>query len=179
MAMMVEWEHVFEHWGECQVVVKLGFSHINLLILEREICQLTQAEFERSQIERLISSRVANFDCNIQDLLDDYENTGNGMDALEKQFFLFACAICENRNKNLETTSFDLLISAIRQTFPNYEIDTDFSNRFLTVFELMILNNIALCLYDNGNKKDAIDLLLRVEKQFYIQEIESIVAVLW
>ena len=64
------------------------------------------------------------------------------------------------------------LISAIKETYKDFTLDTDFSKRNLTVFELVILNNIAISLNQSGKIKEAIQLLLDLEEYFRTHNIE-------
>ena len=50
---------------------------------------VTEAEYKRSQIEREISSRLANDNIEIDDLIVAYKNVSPAMDKLEKQYYEF------------------------------------------------------------------------------------------
>ncbi len=132
---------------------------------------VSQTEFQRGQIEREIASSFANFDYDIKELLDEYESCSPEMDKLEKQFYLFSYAVAFFRKNNTDK-KLEMLLDSMRQTFPDYKVGIDFSSHFLTVFELIILNNISLSLYKLNKKDEALNLLIKVEEYLSSHEIE-------
>jgi transcriptional regulator with XRE-family HTH domain len=133
---------------------------------------VTETEYERGEIECEIVSKLADSGYEIEELLEKYKNCGQTMDKLEKQFYLFAAAVCGKEHGMPDEQVFYRLIEAIQQTFPGYSADTDISSRFLTVFELMILNGIAVCLHDGGRYEQAVRLLSSVKKYFETHNID-------
>lgn len=134
---------------------------------------VTTAEFIRGQIEREVASSFANSNYNIDELLLNYASCSETMDKLEKQFYLFAKAVSElKRNKLAASEAFEILSESLKQTFPEYDTSKDFSKNLLTVFELVILNNIAITHYMQNQKTKGIELLLKIENYFSTHEIE-------
>ncbi len=134
---------------------------------------VTETEFARGQLEREIASSFSNFNYRVDELLCEYKECSPNMDKLEKQFYLFASAVSASKLKN-ESEDFvlDMLIESLRLSLPKYEMNMDFSMRLLSVFELVILNNIAILLLKVNRKDEGINLLLKLEDYFCTHEIE-------
>ena len=134
---------------------------------------VTTTEFIRGQIERQVASLFANSNYQIEELLSKYSSCSEYMDKLERQFYLFAKSVSGLKRKTLSASeAFEALSESLKQTFPKYDTSKDFSKNLLTVFELIILNNIAITHYMQNQKTKGIDLLLKIENYFSSHEIE-------
>jgi transcriptional regulator with XRE-family HTH domain len=133
---------------------------------------VTEGEYKRGKIERIIIDKFFCSDYEIEVLLEKYKKCGQKMDKLEKQFYLCAGAFFSRGHGKSDEQTLLQLIEAMQQTFPGYTAETDISSHLLTVFELLILISIATSLHNSGKYCQALHLLTSVKIYLENSDIE-------
>ena len=128
---------------------------------------VSSVEFKRSLIETEIRAHLAKRE-DITDLLEEYRTAGKEMGALEKQFYLFVGA------NNQDTKTYQkILLEALRQTVPNFTLDTPLTQMLLTETELMILFNLSKTFLWEGDAKTMEKLCYNIKAYLETQEIDN------
>jgi len=120
---------------------------------------ITKVDFQRENLEFRINNMVACAKFEIFDLLEEYKNCSEEWNTLEEQFYLFYKTMAEDFfNHNCEKT-LKIYTEVLKLTIKDYELGKLPTARLLTRIELLILNNISLTQYFNGEKDKAIELM--------------------
>ncbi len=128
---------------------------------------MTKADFRRANLEYLINSKVSMEEFDIKGLLDEYAACKKSMTHLERQFLEFYGTLYENRNFDKYEETLKNLVSVLKITMADYELG-ELPRQLLTKTEIFILNNIARCKYELGEKDNAIEML-----QFLYAHVDS------
>lgn len=117
---------------------------------------VSPAEMRRYNIEREILYRVSADDYDVVELLEEYVLCKQDMNILEKQFYAYITAILMMKKGQKSETIKEKFLEAIRYTYPEFDINDTSKVRLLTHDEIMIVNNIAIILYEDGDVREAL-----------------------
>ena len=127
---------------------------------------------ERSNLEYLITRKLALKEYDIEDYLMQYKNCGSEMDHMERQFYLYVSAlILKNGTEDVEKIT-SLLLEAIALTIPDFFPSSLGHSKFLTFDEITIMNNIAINYYSLGKKEDAKKILVYLKDYLEHRDID-------
>ncbi|MCM1223714.1 MAG: hypothetical protein NC548_55615, partial [Lachnospiraceae bacterium] len=93
------------------------------------------------------------------------------MTELDRQFYLFELAISKSHKEKCTELKNDML-KVIKITIPNYDENFDISKHYLTVLELMRINNIAIEEGLLGNKEKAISIMMSLKEYFETDKVD-------
>ena len=134
---------------------------------------MSKTDLDRWNLEYEITNSVANGNYETKELLEKYHACGSELNPQEQQFYLFQKAVYDRQHNDVPEKILSLLERALQLTVVHFTLDTDLTGRLLTKTERLILNNIALVLYDIRNKKQAISILKFLIVYFETQTISE------
>ncbi len=119
---------------------------------------MTEADLKRWNLEYEITNSVANRNYETEVMLEKYRTCAQELNVLEQQFYIFHQAIYSMHHNGTSEEILSLLEKSLQLSVENFTPDTDLSEKLLTKTERLILNNIALVLYDikQENRAEAI-----------------------
>ena len=129
---------------------------------------MSETDLKRWNLEYEITNSVANSDYETNKMLEEYYACSSVLNTLEQQFYIFQKAIYNRHHNGTAEEILSLLEYALQLSITRFTPDMNLSGRLLTKTERLILNNIALVLYDL-NRKDQAETIL----EFLIQYFET------
>lgn len=116
---------------------------------------VSDSEMTRSNLELKITRSLSTGDYEIADLLRQYENCGEAMDAMEEQFYCQSKAMVAMGRDGMYQAALPLLMKCISLTIPQFSIPMPKRYKVLTFDEIRIISCIAVAEYETGNTEDA------------------------
>ena len=135
-----------------------------------------KAELKRHNLEKQMSKLSSHGNYEFKDLLDEYKNFTEEMDAFEKQAYLFYSAVYDTEHSSPHEKVLAVLTEALNLTFPDYFAVQKNKEReiLLSQNELLIISNIAIEKQSLGLTDEAIaimeDLKTYYEKNIFDEE---------
>ncbi len=118
--------------------------------------QVTEEEMEWYRLKREISYKLSANDCDVAEQLQRMESCSLGMEKSTEQFSVLVRAVIKKASGECGQNVLDMLVTAIRYTYPNFDIESVSSVRLLTYDEIMIIDNIGSMLKKCGDVMEAI-----------------------
>jgi Helix-turn-helix. len=112
---------------------------------------MKESDIIRWNLEYEINNSIANRNYEIKNLLRQYRQCRQGMDIFEKQFHIFFCTVYDSTHGTPPEKTLPFYLKALNYTIPSFTPDTGtecLSPLLLTKIERMIINNIAITLYN-------------------------------
>lgn len=134
---------------------------------------LSEADLKRWNLEYEITNSVANRNYETEKMLENYRTCGPELNVLEQQFYIFHKAIYCMRHNGTPEKILSLLEKSLQLSIVHFTVDSDLSGRLLTKTERLILNNIALVLYDIKQENRAVSILEFLISYFETQTISE------